>query len=956
MDKKQYSRIEHNTSRKTYELSFQQERIWFMSQAAPNSSIWTKVSCKKIIGDFETDRYITAVKSVMENNEILRYRVKIISNSPIQYLDEDKDWDKYFVSEYISDEEEIQKKIDTISNTAVDIYSDTLFKCYIFSCDNCRYILLRLHHIISDAITFRLLWKKILEKYNNVNHEACSITYGDYAEWQRNEFTDDKLSEEKSIWDEKFKDYSNVLNLPSQRLILKNNDYFGESFEYCVNPKIYSKISKECFRMRVTPYSMYLGAFAVLLHFLCQQNDMVIGTVFNGRHSNAEIKELLGFFVNTIALRVNYFEDHKVLDFIKRINDDIRKLYLIQDYPYERLVNDLNLERSFGLNPLIRTSFNFINNYDEKYSFVTDGCEKWYQPQINSSQYDMAVDVLYEKDSALVRFSYSKAVYSDKRYIEFVARVYEKLLDFMIKSPEALINEIPMAEFSDSFDANTEVEKSKDTFGNFPDIADKLRSVENSIINIIDSTENIGVIAKKAEDVIILDTLKKHCINYYMIPNGLNEAQQKKLIAEHKIKYVIYDNDKNDIDNEIGAFIINYQPGFMFENNRICFNKSLTGGTGCEKSVSRLLSGSEKVLFADKDYFRFFYQCMLYLSNAGGELNWNISDESLDHFDTLVINSDDINPWVERINNSSIKKLIILYTGNKYVGHIINKIDNKKIAVYFAWRLQQNEDFYMYSFDSKSYEIMFSNTTVKLNGIYCSEVIPETCGCADIIIYDDLIDNGQLKYKTNFFFKRTINNNFIYYGDKRKQVYIRGLLIPCFEIQAYIESFDNIQEAYLTKDSSIDDLILYVCGNDDLDLNELKYRLSSVFPPIFVPKFIYEVNSFARNLNGSVNVEKISQKTSCSEEKLNEIELNDSQLRIFNIIKEILKDETLSLNDEFLNVGGHSIKALQIVVRLNKEFKVNISIDKIFNINNILKIILFVEKTIDCSTREEGCI
>ena len=955
MEKKQYHKIEHNDSCNYYPLSFQQERIWFMSQTSPNSSIWTKTSCKVIsTKDFDVDKYVNAVKNVMLENEVLRYKIKSIDNSSIQYLDTSDNLDKYFVYENIPDEQGIKETIDKISNTAVDIYNDTLFKSYIFNGNNCYYILLRLHHIISDAITFRLLWNKILEKYNNVDREPCRINYGDYAKWQRNEFTDELLLNEKAVWNDIFKDYSNVLNLPFQNLILKNDNYIGDSFEYYINNDIFKKIVKSTFRMRVTPYSVYLGAYALLIHFLSQQDDIVIGTVFNGRHSNVEIKEMLGFFVNTIALRVNNFNNFTILDFIKKINNDIKLLYHIQDYPYERLVSDLNLKHSFGLNPLIRTSFNFINNYYEKYSFVANDKEQYYQSNTISSQYDIAVDILYSDDSAFIHFNYSKLLYNDRKYIEYIAGVYENLLDFIIDNQQLTINEITVADFGTD-NIRNETQNSKSFSEELPNIQNESVAINNNIIDLIDTTKNVGIIINNKNNILVLDALEQKGINYYIVPDNLNTNKLKTYIKEHNIKYLIYDNSNSNVINETDAILINYDSNLNFESKEIQFNESSENSHNC-KGVLELLSESKNIKFLDNDCFRFFYQCVKYISNVGGIINWDNLNEDLECFDTLIINSDLIENWLDRINNSSIKNIIILYSGNKSIHHIIRKIDNKTANIYYVWRVQQNDDFYLYSVNSNNYRILFSNTTLKIKGLYDLEILPEICGCTEIIIFDDNLENGKLVCTTNLMFKKTITNEFVCYGDKRKQIYIRGLLIPIIELQNYIESFDNVEEAYLTKDSSDDELVLYVCGNEQLDINKLKHSLSSTLPPIFTPGHIYEVERFSRNLNGSINIERSPKKISFQEEKINSLELNDTQKKIYNIIKEILNDQTFSLNDNFLNVGGHSLKALQIIVRLNMEFKINVPIDKIFTLNNISKIILFVEEEIKNSSMEEGCI
>ncbi|WP_036738176.1 condensation domain-containing protein, partial [Paenibacillus zanthoxyli] len=117
-------------------------------------------------------------------------------------------------------------------------------------------------------------------------------------------------------------------------------------------------------------FSALLSAYYVLLHKCSRQDDVVVGTVFAGRHYSQELSRAAGFFVNTVAIRAEVDGEGAWEDLMKTVHRKVDEAYYMQDYPFERLVRKLNPDRQHSRNPLFRVMFNMVTEGKEEGGFA----------------------------------------------------------------------------------------------------------------------------------------------------------------------------------------------------------------------------------------------------------------------------------------------------------------------------------------------------------------------------------------------------------------------------------------------------------------------------------------------------------------------------------------------------------------------------------------------------------
>ena len=181
------------------------------------------------------------------------------------------------------------------------------------------------------------------------------IQYKDYAIWQRSYLSGEILEKQLSYWRSKLEGYEN-LNLTTDYQRPLELDYKGKNIYFEVDKELSVSLRQLAKQCGVSLYSLLLSAYLVMLKSYTNQEDLVIGTTTANRHY-PQIENLIGFFVNTLALRFNIDSTTQVTDFIKYVGSEVVAAQLNQDLPFEKIVNELEIEKDTSRHPVFQTLF-----------------------------------------------------------------------------------------------------------------------------------------------------------------------------------------------------------------------------------------------------------------------------------------------------------------------------------------------------------------------------------------------------------------------------------------------------------------------------------------------------------------------------------------------------------------------------------------------------------------------
>jgi non-ribosomal peptide synthetase component F len=263
--------------------------------------------------------------------------------------------------------------------------------------------------------------------------------YGDYAAWQREWLQGEVLEEQLRYWRRQLGGALPVLELPTDRPRPAVQSYRGSQRGFRLNDELTAAVKLLSRRAGVTLFMTLLAGFQVLLYRYSQQDDILVGTVIAGR-THKETEPLLGCFVNTLVLRTDLSGNPKFSQLLGRVREVSLSAYAHQEAPFEKLVEELQPERSLRHTPLFQVAFGVQNTPPLALELAglklsTVGAP----PEVG--RFELTVWVVETSEGMRVRWSYNTDLFDDRR-IERMQSHYEMLLQSIVADPEQRINSL----------------------------------------------------------------------------------------------------------------------------------------------------------------------------------------------------------------------------------------------------------------------------------------------------------------------------------------------------------------------------------------------------------------------------------------------------------------------------------------------------------------------------------
>lgn len=428
-------------------LTFQQERVLYFCDLEPNSSIWDINTCKRLTGRFDGALLKRAVELLIEGHPVLRTRIFRTRAGPRQAFD--LDTSRAFRAIDLREEAKLDPegalaaRLTQICQKAIAgrTYDALLFEVVLLRLGaEDHALLLRLHHIMSDAASVELLWRDLTRLYNDLSRGSPTslppevITYADFAAWQRRHFDEEQTREQEEYWLAQLQGDVPALDLPTDFAPSPALSLEGglEIVEIPTAPiDAFQKMSWDA---RVLPFSSLLAAYAVLLQKICRQEDVTVGVLFSGRHYSPQLQGTVGFFVNMTAVRLDVRRELTFRRLVQQVHEKVEAAYAMQDYPFERLVHRLAPLRGAQRVPLVRTIFNLVGYLEDQNRF--EGLEQEHSidvaTQTNAVQVDLVFDVHAGARNAEVRLEHNTDLFRTSTVVR-LAKHYNTLLEQLSK-------------------------------------------------------------------------------------------------------------------------------------------------------------------------------------------------------------------------------------------------------------------------------------------------------------------------------------------------------------------------------------------------------------------------------------------------------------------------------------------------------------------------------------------
>jgi amino acid adenylation domain-containing protein len=433
-------------------LSFAQERLWFLNQLEPDNPFYNIPLALRLVGDVKKFALQQALNELVQRHESLRTTFRptdgqavqsIASSLPISIglLD-------LTVLSSTEQEAEARRLADADARKAFDLSRGPLLRAQLLQLGpEENVLLLSLHHIVSDGWSMGILTRDLCELY----HAACehripslpelTVQYADFAAWQRSWLSGETLARQLSYWKTQLNGAPPVLNLPTDYPRPAAQSFRGKIETFEIEATLAKNLRELSNESGSTLFMTLLAGFAVLLTRYSNQTDLVIGSPIANR-TRSEIEPLIGFFVNTLALRISLQDEPTFADLLGRVRRVALDAYNHQDLPFERLVDELQAERDLSRNPLFQVMFTLHNAETHQYSFKGLKIEP-IKTEAVSAQFDLVLDI-WEKGSALVGvLEYSTDLFRRETVVRMM-RHYCAILAQMVSDPSQTVSKVSL--------------------------------------------------------------------------------------------------------------------------------------------------------------------------------------------------------------------------------------------------------------------------------------------------------------------------------------------------------------------------------------------------------------------------------------------------------------------------------------------------------------------------------
>jgi amino acid adenylation domain-containing protein/non-ribosomal peptide synthase protein (TIGR01720 family) len=434
------------------ELSFAQERLWFLTQLEPDSPFYNVPLALRLTGLLDRRALERALAALLDRHQILRTSVPTVEGRPAPVLHATATLHLPIddLQAFPAPEREAQaaRIAEREAVLPFDLARGPLFRVRLLSLDERDHrLLLVLHHIISDAWTRDLLYRELGELYASL-HEGrphrlapLPIQYADFARWQRAWLTGEALERQLSYWRNALLDAPRTLDLCPDRPRPRVQSHRGGRVSLPLGDALAEALRALSRRQGTTLFMTLFAAFALLLHRYTGQSDLLIGSPAASR-SRRETESLIGFFVNTLVLRAKLDGALSFEALLAQVRETCLGAYAHEDLPFEKLVQELHPERDLTRSPLFQVMFTFhggarpaleLPGLSIRESVLDSGTAK----------FDLTLVVSDEPSGLSTLVEFDRDLF-DAPTMERLLGHYATLLQGIVTSPTVLLGELPL--------------------------------------------------------------------------------------------------------------------------------------------------------------------------------------------------------------------------------------------------------------------------------------------------------------------------------------------------------------------------------------------------------------------------------------------------------------------------------------------------------------------------------
>jgi amino acid adenylation domain-containing protein len=428
-------------------LSFAQQRLWFLDQLYPESTLYLSTDGVRLQGTLYVNLLDRSFQKMVCRHEILRTTFATQAGQPRQVIHA-----SLAISVPVIDlrglnkqtrESVAQQLVQQESQRPCDLVRGPLWRTYLLRLETQEHILLlTLHHIITDGWSNDVFARELTSLYRAYMAGQPSplaplpLQYADYALWQRQRLQGEILQKHIAYWQHRLEGVL-PLELPADTSHATTQSNHGARYTFALPASLSQQLVSLSRQEGATPFMTLLAAFQILLYRLTGQEDIVVGTDSANR-THVETEELIGFFVNLLALRTHVQGASSFRTILQQVRVMVLEAYTHQELPFELVVEHLQAERKGMQTPLVQVLFVLQNTPKSA----------WWLPDINvetiesvntAARFDLALFLQDEPDCIRGSLVYRTDIFREQTILTWIRR-FEVLLQSIVANPEVPVD------------------------------------------------------------------------------------------------------------------------------------------------------------------------------------------------------------------------------------------------------------------------------------------------------------------------------------------------------------------------------------------------------------------------------------------------------------------------------------------------------------------------------------
>ncbi len=1029
-----------------YPISHAQKRLWVLSQFEGANVAYNMPAVIDLDKEMDIEAFKKAVEATVDRHEILRTAFRENEAGELrQYVIPMKEFDFQIdtIDVAAKTEEDIFTLIDQDATAPFDLVNGPLIRVKLGFDQKGKHIFYyNIHHIISDGWSMEVLKKDVLTFYEafikgfSPELPSLRIQYKDYTAWQLSQFDTGGFQRHRDYWLDKLGGDLAVLDLPRTKNRPSVKTYNGNELSTYLPVQVVSRAKQYLGQKGGTMFMLLVASLKALLHRYTHQEDIIIGSPIAGRE-HPDVEHQIGFYVNTLALRDEIKASDSFDELFAKVKATVAGAFRHQQYPFDLLVDELDLRRDASRSPIFDIMLVLQNNIatgsdevgEHSPADIKEHGEK-------TSKFDLLFNFVEQQNTIALHVEYNSDVY-DRSMVRRLMDHYQSLLSALTKAPEQAIGK-PV--YLSGNETQQLLHRFNDTREDYESLTvsqlferqalktpqalavqfeetsltySQVNVYSNRLANYLriqcqaDPSVNIGVMLERSlESVIAMFAVIKSGACYVPVDYNYPSQRVSYILKDAGIQTIITQPELFGFHDLSGMEVIDMQnidlealdknnPGNINTLDDGAFVIYTSGSTGNPKGVeqthrmmsnliqwdihhSGVATGLKHLQYASFSfdaslhdiYFALSSGGTVYVASEGGRLDYKALREVIMEQQLEVLSF----PF------SALSNFFSLNGIDEFKGHTIQHIVSTAEQLYVGGNLglflKAYPEVVLHNHygPSETHVVTSHQMSENDGNIVNRPPIGKPISNTDLYILDPHLNpvpigvrgevyiggenlaNGYLNlpeqtdskfilhpfdptgkvYKTGDIAYWCENGTIEYIGRWDDQVKIRGYRIELGEIEHTLLQYQEVEEAVVLHKN--DELVVYVVANTEIDKVTLKTFLKSALPYYMVPAYYIQLEAVPLTPNGKVDKKLLPQPDAAAlAHRVQYVAPKDElEEKIVSIWESVLQKEKIGVNDDFFDLGGHSLKATKLVNEYHKTFDVKLNLKDLFTHSTLI--------------------